>query len=93
MRIKPGFELRDVCGEKIVQAVGLQNIDYTRITDLNETAAFLFERMTGRDFTVQDMADALCSKYDVSTDTALADSRALAGQWLDAGFLEDGDVM
>lgn len=29
MRIKEGFELRDVCGEKIVVAHGDRNIDFS----------------------------------------------------------------
>ena len=28
MRIKPGFELRSICGEHIIIAHGLDNIDF-----------------------------------------------------------------
>ena len=48
MRIKTGFELRDVCGEKIVMAYGMENIDFSRIICLNDTAAYLWEAMSLR---------------------------------------------
>ena len=35
MRIKKGFVLRDVCGEKIVVAEGKENIDFTKIINMN----------------------------------------------------------
>ena len=41
MKIKEGFELRDVCGEFIIVAFGEQNIDFTKIINLNESAAML----------------------------------------------------
>ena len=45
MRIKKGFVLRDVCGEKIVVAEGKENIDFTKIINMNESAAFLWEKV------------------------------------------------
>ena len=43
MRKKPGFNLRDVCGEQIVVAEGKENIDFSNIISMNETSAFLWE--------------------------------------------------
>ena len=39
MRIKKGFELRDVCGEKVVIASGIENVDFSQMIALNESAA------------------------------------------------------
>ena len=42
MKAKPGFKLREVCGEQIIVAEGRENIDFTNIISMNETSAFLW---------------------------------------------------
>ena len=42
MRIKKGFELRDVCGEHIIVAYGIENIDFNKVISLNESATYLW---------------------------------------------------
>ena len=39
MRIKEGFELREMCGEHIIIATGVANIDFSTVISLNESAA------------------------------------------------------
>lgn len=52
MRIKNGFELRNVCGENIVISYGEQNIDFCKVISLNETAAYLWKGIGDSDFDV-----------------------------------------
>ncbi len=42
MRIKDGFEIRNICGEKVIIAYGLDNLDFNKLINLNESAAFLW---------------------------------------------------
>ena len=88
MKLKEGFGLRDVCGEKILVAEGMENIDYSRIINLNETAAYLWENLVGKEFEIEDMVDLLRAEYDVPTDVALNDCNVLAKQWIEAGLAE-----
>jgi len=89
MKQKKGFELRDICGEKVILATGIENVDFSRMISLNETAAFLWERISdGRDFTAQTLADLLCQEYEVSEATALADAESLIKEWMDCGIIE-----
>lgn len=88
MKIKNGFEMRDVCGEKVIIAYGCQNLDFSKLINLNESAAYLWEAMQGKDFTAQDMADALCLEYEVSQEKALADSEVLLADWQQQGLVE-----
>ncbi len=88
MKIKPGFALRDLCGEQIIVAEGEQNIDFSSIISMNETAAYLWRSMQGRTFTQADMVAALRSEYDVDVATAEADCRTLAERWIQAGIVE-----
>lgn len=89
MKIKNGFELRNICGENIIIAHGVKNIDFTRVITLNESAAFLWNKVAGKDFTEQDMVEALLAEYEVERPQAEADVKALLASWLDAGLLED----
>lgn len=88
MRTKKGFILRDVCGEKIVVAEGKENIDFTNIISMNESAAFLWEKVKDTDFDVDTLKTLLCSEYDVEEATALADLQTIINQWVEAGVVE-----
>ena len=89
MRTKKGFNLRTVCGENIIVAEGLSNIDFSRIISLNESAAFLWKNIQGKDFNTETLKDLLTEEYDIDSATALQDVEALTKQWLEAGIIED----
>lgn len=89
MRLKSGFVLREVCNQKIVAAEGLQNINFNKLLSLNASAAFLWEEVEGKDFTVQDLADALVREYGIDEELALKDSQSLLDSWKSAGVLDE----
>jgi len=88
MKIKEGFELREMCGEHIIVAKGIQNIDFNKIISLNESAAYLWGALTGKEFTPETMAELLRTEYDVDEATALNDAKELAKAWKEAGLCE-----
>ena len=88
MRIKPGFELRDVCGENLIVAYGEENIDFSKVISLNESAAVMWHTAEKGDFTLQTLADALTAEYDVSAETALNDAEETAAKWIQEGLVE-----
>lgn len=88
MKQKEGFCLRDVCGEKVLVAEGLQNINFSKIIRLNETSALLWEKLEDKDFEVEDMVDILCSDYEVTHEVAYKDCLDLANKWIEAGLVE-----
>jgi len=89
MKTKPGFNLRDVCGEKIIVAEGKENIDFSNIISMNESSAYLWEQIVGKDFTAEDLARLLTEEYEVDEETAYTDASALAEQWKNAGIIEE----
>ena len=92
MRIKKGFVLREVCGERIITAEGLGVIDFGKMLALNESAAWLWkEAVDMGDFTVDSLAARLCEEYDVAADEARRDVEDFTNQWRDVGVLEDTD--
>lgn len=88
MRIKKGFNLREICGEQILVAEGRENIDFSRIISLNESAALLWKNVIGVDFTVDTLVSVLVENYDVDTDTALKDAAMVVEQWKDVGIID-----
>lgn len=88
MKIKDGFILRTICGENVVVGEGLAQVNFNKLLSLNASAAWLWEQVKGKDFTVEDLAALLQEKYDVSADVALADSQKLADSWKEQGVAE-----
>ena len=86
MRIKPGFELRSICDEHIIIAHGLDNIDFTKVISLNESAADVWYAVVDKDFTIEDMTNTLLDMYEVDEQQARHDAEELLKQWQDAGF-------
>ena len=89
MKLKSGFVLREVCNQKIVAAEGLQNINFNKLLALNVSAAVLWEEVEGKEFTVEDLADALVREYGIDKELALKDSQNLLDSWRAAGVLDE----
>ncbi|MBQ4276514.1 MAG: PqqD family protein [Bacteroidaceae bacterium] len=87
MKIKDGFELRNICGENIIVSHGIENIDFVKVISLNESAAVVWNKVMGKEFTIDDMVSALMSEYDVDAETAKADCQTLIDDWKRIGFL------
>lgn len=88
MKIKKGFVLRQMCGENIVTAEGLEHINFNKLISLNATAAFLWEKVEGKEFTTEEMAQHLVEEYGIDMELALIDAGKLAQAWIDAGIAE-----
>lgn len=87
MRIKNGFELRNVCGENIVISYGEQNIDFCKVISLNETAAYLWKGIGDNDFDVESLVGLLRKEYDVDEQTARKDISAMLDEWDKIGLI------
>ena len=88
MKAKKGFRLRSICGENVIVAEGIENIDFSKIISMNESAAYLWQQIGEADFTAEDLAGYLCQEYEVDETTALADAKTVVKQWADAGIIE-----
>lgn len=88
MKQKTGFVLRNICGENIIVAEGKENMNFSNIISMNESSALLWQKLENKEFTIEDMANVLMEEYEVTPETALADSKLLAQQWKNAGIIE-----
>ena len=88
MKTKKGFNLREVCGEFIIVAEGIENIDFSRIISMNESSAYLWKHIQGTSFDTNTLVDLLLKEYEVDEATARRDAEALVKTWLEAGIIE-----
>lgn len=85
MKLKEGFLLRQVAGQTVVLPTG-DELDLNMMITLNETGAFLWERL--QDETTEDaLVEALLGEYDVDEATARKSVAAFAQKLNDNGFL------
>jgi len=89
MKINKGFELREMCGEHIIIGTGVENIDFSKVISLNESAAWLWREVEGKEFTPESLAALLMQQYNVDETAALADATALANQWVSVGIVAE----
>ena len=90
MKIKNGFVLREVCGERVIMGEGLGAVDFGRLLCLNETAAWLWKEAKDMgDFTVESLADRLCEEYDVTPDEARKDVADIIAEWQSVGVIDN----
>ena len=90
MKIKKGLEIQNVCGEHIIVATGIENVDFSQIISLNETAADLWKGVAGMDsFGIDDMVKILLDEYDVEEEVAREDCVIIAERWREMGLLEE----
>lgn len=82
--------MREMCGEYIVIGGGVENIDFCKVISLNESAAWLWRKVEGEEFTSETLAALLMQRYEVDEATAMADATVLTNQWIDAGIVTRG---
>ncbi len=88
MKIKEGFTLREMCGEKIITGEGMKHINFNKLISLNSTAAYLWDNLNKKEFTVEDMAQLLVDEYGIDMELAVKDSENLLKAWEEAGIIE-----
>lgn len=95
MKKKPGFRLTDVCGVNVLIAEGKENIDFSNIVSMNDTAKFLWESIDDSEFSEEELAKLLVDNYQIDDNTplpyeqALNDVRETVKSWKDAGIISD----
>jgi len=89
MKIKMGFELRQIGNEYIVVASGIENINFNSIISMNSSSAWLWQQIEAKEFNKDILAELLLSKYNIDAETALQDAAEITEQWLTAGIIEE----
>ena len=88
MKLKKGFELRNVCGENVILATGAEHIDFSKMISTNESAAFLWQTVVDKDFDADTLAHLLCQEYEVTPEVAKIDCEKIIEDWKQCGLIE-----
>ena len=88
MKIKDGYALKKVAGENLIINSGPDAADFKRVIRLNNTAAFMWQRLAeGK--TPEQTAQAVAEEYSVDPGKALADVEGFAAKLVKGGLAEE----
>lgn len=87
MKVKEDFLLRKVAGCYVVVPVGKATVDFNGMLNLNETGAFLWEKLQN-DITKEELVTALLEEYEITEDIASRDIDVYIKKLEDADLLE-----
>ena len=87
MKIKEDFVLREVADSYVVVPVNKLTLDFNGIINLNETGAFLFEKLQNG-CKKADLLKAMLDEYEVSEEKASADPDIFIQKLSEADVLE-----
>lgn len=88
MKIVEGFRLRNVVGQSVVIGEGISQINFNKLITLNESAAYLWKSVEGKEFDAEVLAGLLIEKYGIDEDLAMKDAEAVLSQWVEVGLVE-----
>ncbi len=89
MHLKEGFKLHQLGNESIVVAEGDASLDYTSIISLNETGAYIWRNIIGKEFDAESITKLLLDEYDVDEATASDDAYAFVESLLEAELVNE----
>ena len=87
MKIKSKYKVRQVAGENLIVEQGRLNADMTKVISLNSTAVMLWNELSNKEFTGEDVADLLVKTYGIEKERAMID----ATKWVEK--LRDCDIL
>ena len=87
MKTKKGFRLRELGGDYILIGESVELVNFINLITFNETAAYLWQQVEGKEFDVEELTQLLLSEYEVSEDIAREDAQATIDDWREIGII------
>ncbi len=87
MKLNPSLQMRRLGSKWVIVRTVDGDVNLTDVISLNETAARLWERFSGAEFTEEEMVDWLCGEYEVEAQVAKEDIHKLLKIWEEYGML------
>ena len=89
MKLRNDLQLRKLGNDFIIIDPGQDMIDMSKVFTLNETAAFLWEELQGKEFTEETVSQIFLENYDVQEEIALNDAKKLIQTFVKGGLIRD----
>lgn len=87
MRPIKNLHLRKVGKMYMIVDAHSKKVNMSKVYTLNETAAGLWQRISERECTVEELAKWLCEAYEVDKDTACKDVERQLEEWKNEGLI------
>lgn len=88
MKIKDGYILKDVAGEKIVIATGEQKLNFNGVMTFNSVGADVFNMLDGTN-SVEDIANKISQDYGVSVERVKTDVENLIKKMKEHNLIDE----
>lgn len=88
MRTVEGYVLKSLGSQNLLVGIGANVAHSGVLRKLNESAAFLWKSVEGKDFTEETLVDLLLEEYEVSRETATEAVKDLVKDWLEQKVVE-----
>ena len=79
MKIKEELEIRNMAGESVLIMQGRYGLDMTKVVSFNATAEWLWNMLSGKSFSLDDVTRLLVERFEVDAETAESDAK----KWVD----------
>lgn len=89
MKIREDLVLRHIGEEYMIVDPGQDMVDMTKVFTLNHTAAWLWEQIAGKEFTVETLVELLKVEYDLSQEQAQKDINSFLEVFKKNGLLNN----
>jgi hypothetical protein len=87
MKTRKGFRLRELGGDYILIGESAELVNFNNIITFNEAAAYLWQKVQGREFDVDTLTELLLAEYEVSEEIAREDAQATIDDWKEIGIV------
>lgn len=88
MRQKENLVLRKIGKQYLIVDTGNGKADMSDVYCMNESAAMIWQKIGEKNYSVKELAEWLCSEYDVDMNVAVKDIEAQICEWTKFGLLE-----
>ena len=88
MKTIEGYVLKSLGSQNLLVGVGANVAHSGVLRNLNESAAYLWKSVEGKDFTEEMLVDLLIDEYEVSREEATEAVKDLVKDWLEQKVVE-----
>lgn len=88
MKTNSNVKLRKIGSRFMIVADSDNEASKTHVYELNESAARLWQMMSGKDLSADELTECFCEEFDVAKDVAHADIERQLDEWKRFGLIE-----
>lgn len=89
MKPKKNLRLRKIGSQYMITEASDENVNMTKVYELNETAASIWKWMSEGVLSAEELAGRLCENYEVEKEMALSDVAKQLEEWKTLGLLDE----